>query len=143
MANINLQNIKAPKDIFTKIYRSITKYPERYEQWAWHLDENQNPIDETDDNFVKEVKSCGSAHCFAGWGLVHTRGGVRLQKESVRRDEYGLAYYQVSPGELFNQALINAGRAPVPIALFHGDTAKERVKRYVQRRAASEASRGK
>lgn len=141
MAKITLKTIKAPKDIFTKIYKSITRHPERWDQQYWHRDieDSIDQIREDKPDFVERARSCGTAHCFAGWGLVHTRGGVPLQQVCIKPSTWGGYEYTTYPGEVFNQALINAGRKPVPLHLFDYNADRNVIKKYIQRRAAAES----
>lgn len=127
-----LQNIKTPANIFTKIYKSITKYPQRYDQRAWHS-RARSVFPSWPDRVrayvvgIKEIRSCNTAHCFAGWGAVHTPGALQVERDG-----------QFTSAVVFNRGLFNAGRERVSEELFEGNRAPRDVKAYILDRAIRE-----
>jgi len=134
---ITLKNVKAPKDLFTKIHKAIRDNPDRYQQRAWHCrllgeaaqgQPRSFMLLEPEDTSLKELRSCTTAHCFAGWGSLFIKGGLQLELQVDGLDAE----------DVVQAALKNSRRDAVPHELVFGFADPVQVKRYIFARAMAE-----
>jgi hypothetical protein len=78
---------KVPKNLFRLIWSIISKKPERYYMGSWHIERGEG-VSGADELLKKhggksptrkELKSCNTVHCTAGWTTYATPGGLKLE----------------------------------------------------------------
>lgn len=81
---------KAPKRLFRTIWSIVSKQPDRFYMGDWHRSNSVgysmhaesllNMHAEKVGPRSKEMKTCSTVHCMAGWITYATRGGLELER---------------------------------------------------------------
>lgn len=113
--------LKAPSNLFQMIEKVITENPHLLKPSDWHTLPNGREAF-TEEQILDE----DTAHCLAGFVVALTPNAAKAERLRVDVDDFA------------NEILINSGRKPIPLAIFH-DEDPETALKIVKLRAAAES----
>jgi hypothetical protein len=113
--------LKTPPNLFQLIEKAHAENPNFLKPGDWHtLWNNREAFTE------EQIMDPDTSHCLAGAIVYFTPNAAKAERLRVDVDEFA------------NEILVNSGRKPIPLAIFH-DEDPETALRVIRNRAAQES----